>query len=63
MERTRKEQELLEELRQSANDWTKLICKLRWIGLEDEARQLQLAVRTLAPEKRSSVSAGPFPTD
>jgi hypothetical protein len=31
--------------------------------LEDEARQLQLAVRRLAPEERSSVSAGPFPTD
>ena len=62
MERTRKEQELLEYLRQSPNDWTKLICKLRWIGLEDEARQLQLLVRTLAPEVRSSVSTGPFPT-
>ena len=28
-------------------DWAKLIHKLRWIGLEDEARSLQLAVSTL----------------
>jgi hypothetical protein len=44
-------------------DWAKLIRKLRWIGLEDEARRLQLAVRTLPPEERGSVSAGPFSTD
>lgn len=44
-------------------DWAKLICKLRWIGLEDEARRLQLAARTLTPEERDSVSAGPFSTD
>jgi hypothetical protein len=44
-------------------DWAKLIRKLRWIGLEDEARRLQLAVRTLTPEGRGSVSAGPFSTD
>jgi hypothetical protein len=59
----RTEQELLEDLRQSPNDWTKLICKLRWIGLEDEARQLQLAVRRLPPEVRNSVLAEPFPTE
>ena len=44
-------------------DWAKLICKLRWIGLEDEARRLQLAARTLTPEERDSVSSGPFSTD
>jgi hypothetical protein len=44
-------------------DWVKLIRKLRWIGLEDEARRPQLAVRTLTPEERGSVSAGPFSTD
>ncbi len=63
MEWTREEQKLLEDLQQSPNDWAKLICKLRWIGLEEEAKQLQLTVRKLAPERRSSVSAGPFPTD
>ena len=44
-------------------DWAKLIRKLRWIGLEDGARRLQLAVRTLTPEEGGSVSAGPFSTD
>ena len=44
-------------------DWAKLIRKLRWIGLEDEARRLQLAVRTLTPEEGGSVSAGPFSPD
>jgi hypothetical protein len=41
----------------------KLIRKLRWIGLEDEARRLELAVSTLPPEDRGSVSVGPFSTD
>ena len=44
-------------------EWAKLIRKLRWIGLEDEARSLQLAVSTLPTEERGSVSVGPFSTD
>jgi len=44
-------------------EWAKLIRKLRWIGLEDEARRLELAVSTLPPEDRGSVSVGPFSTD
>ncbi len=44
-------------------EWAKLIRKLRWIGLEDEARSLQLAVSTLPAEERGSVSVGPFSTD
>jgi len=44
-------------------EWAKLIRKLRWIGLEDEARSLERAVSTLPTEKRGSVSAGPFSTD
>ena len=47
----------------SPDDWARLIRKLRWIGLEDEARSLQLAVSTLPAEQRGSVSAGPFSTD
>jgi hypothetical protein len=47
----------------SACDWAKLIRKLRWIGLEDEARQLEQAVSTLPPEQRGSVSAEPSSTD
>jgi hypothetical protein len=44
-------------------EWAKLIRKLRWIGLEDEARSLQRAVSTLPAEQRGSVSVGPFSTD
>jgi hypothetical protein len=49
--------------RRSSPDWAKLICKLRWIGLEDEARSLERAVSTLHPQERGSVSVGPFDTD
>jgi hypothetical protein len=44
-------------------NWAKLIRKLRWIGMEDEACQLQVAVSSLPPEERGTVSAGPFSTD
>ena len=44
-------------------EWAKLIRKLRWIGLEDEARRLELAVSTLPAEERGSVSVRPFGTD
>jgi hypothetical protein len=47
----------------SPSEWAKLIRKLRWIGLEDEARSLQLAVSTLPAEERGSVLAGPLSTD
>ena len=46
-----------------SGDVAKLICKLRWIGLEEEARTLQAAISMLPPEKRGTVSAGPFSTD
>jgi hypothetical protein len=44
-------------------DWARLIRKLRWIGLDEEARRLEQAVSTLPPEERGSVSVGPFSTD
>jgi len=47
----------------SSGEWTKLIRKLRWIGLEEEARRLELAVSTLPPEERGCVSAEPSSTD
>jgi hypothetical protein len=47
----------------SPGEWAKLIHKLRWIGLEDEARSLQLAVSTLPVEERGAVSAEPPSTD
>jgi hypothetical protein len=45
------------------HDWARLIAKLRWIGLEEEAKKLELALRTLPPEERCGVSFGPFNTD
>jgi hypothetical protein len=47
----------------SSADCTKLIRKLRWIGLDDDAHNLELAVSTLPPEQRASVSAEPYGTD
>lgn len=41
----------------------KLIHKLRWLGMYDEARCLQTALGSLAADERSTVSAGPFSTD
>jgi hypothetical protein len=49
--------------RRSSREWEELIRKLRWIGLDDEARRLELAVSTLPPEERGSVPVGPFSTD
>jgi hypothetical protein len=46
-----------------SNDWSKLIRKLRWIGMEEEALRLQRAVLSLPFEERGTVSTGPFSTD
>ena len=62
MERAR-ENEAKSIDRTSSREWENLIRKLRWIGLDDEARRLELAVSTLPPEERGSVSVGPFSTD
>jgi hypothetical protein len=48
---------------QIPQDWARLIRKLRWIGMEEEAERLEFAVKTSPPEKRGSVSSGPFNTD
>ena len=48
---------------ESAGECAKLIRKLRWIGLDDEAQRLQNALRALPPEERGCVSEGPFSTD
>jgi hypothetical protein len=47
----------------ASHDLSRLILKLRWIGLEDEAQKLQVALDTLRPEARGTVSFGPFGTD
>jgi hypothetical protein len=47
----------------SPHDWAQLVCKLRWIGMPEEARRLELAVNTLPPEERVSVLGEPLSTD
>jgi hypothetical protein len=44
-------------------DWARLIRKLRWIGLTEEARRLEAAVSTIAATERSKVEFGPSSTD
>jgi hypothetical protein len=50
-------------LETDADQCTKLIRKLRWIGLEDEAARLQDALRVVAPEHRGTVIADLNNTD
>jgi hypothetical protein len=45
------------------HNWAQLIRKLRWIGLEEEAKRLEAAVSALPPKERGSVCVGPFSTD
>ena len=44
-------------------DWARLIQKLRWIGLDDEAARLELAVSNLPLEQRCELSSDPADTD
>jgi hypothetical protein len=37
----------------TSNEWVKLLRKLRWIGLEEEARNLELVLSILRSEQRS----------
>lgn len=46
-----------------SHEWSRLILKLRWIGLEDDARRLEMVVGTLRPECAGSVSFGSRNTD
>lgn len=43
----------------SSGELSKLIRKLRWIGLEDQARSLELVERTLSRGHCSSAAGGP----
>lgn len=42
---------------------TQMIIKLRWIGLEEEAKRLELEAGRLPAEQRCGLSFGPFSTD
>jgi hypothetical protein len=48
---------------QLPQDVAKLISKLRWIGMDDEARRLQTAVARLPSDVRGTTSAEPLSTD
>jgi hypothetical protein len=48
---------------QLPQDVAKLISKLRWIGMDDEARRLQTAVAMLPSDVRGTTSAEPSSTD
>ncbi len=41
----------------------KLIRKLRWIGLEEEARQLQTVLNRFPPEQRAVLPGSPVDCD
>ena len=41
----------------------KLVCKLRWIGKEDEARVLERQLRRIAWDDRPIILAEPFSSD
>ena len=47
----------------TSTELVKLIRKLRWIGLEEEARQLQVALDRFPPEQRPVVSGTPVGCD
>jgi hypothetical protein len=51
------------QLNRQAHEWAKLIRKLHWIGMEEDARQLQLSICGLPPHERYAVLAGPLSTD
>jgi hypothetical protein len=47
-------------INQQPRELAKLIRKLHWIGMEEEAHRLQMAVCSLPPHERYAVLAGPF---
>ena len=44
-------------------DWARLLQKLRWIGLDDEAARLEWAVSNMSLEQRSKLNSDPPDTD
>jgi hypothetical protein len=54
-----KEQDGAVALSRQAREWAKLLRKLRWVGLDEEARRLESALSTLPPEQRSTTAELP----
>lgn len=63
MERQVDPQEILNIERPTSAELVKLIRKLRWIGLEDEARQLQVALDRFPAEQRATLPGTPIDCD
>jgi hypothetical protein len=55
--------EIARQARPLPRDWARLIQKLRWIGLDDEAARLERAVGNLPVEQRCEVTLDPADTD
>ena len=55
--------EIFSQAQPLPRDWARLIQKLRWIGLDDEAARLEWAVSKLPLEQRCELSLGPADTD
>jgi hypothetical protein len=47
----------------TSSDLVKLIRKLRWIGMEEEAHKLQASLSEIPPDERATVSASLPNTD
>jgi len=45
----------------TSNELIKLVRKLRWIGMEEEARQMKVVLRRVHPV--AALLVGPFDTD
>jgi hypothetical protein len=56
-------EEHLEVAEGASNELIKMIRKLRWIGMVEEAKQLQCALSAFPSNERGSVLAGPHGTD
>ena len=64
MERREEERAPPRAAQELPHDWAERIRKLRWLGLDEEAKKLESAVAAQLPtERRRSVSGGPFNTD
>jgi len=55
--------EIASHLQPLPRDWARLIQKLRWIGLDDEAARLEREVSNLPVEQRREIALDPTDTD
>ena len=58
-----KQQKLPDTEQQRSNDLIKLIRKLRWMGMEDEAKQARVELARCRCRPAETVIAGPADTD